>query len=1012
MKFSLNFWRRSLLVQLVGYFLLISTITATVSGVFSYLMARVSITQSIYAELDAQASTKVDEINRWIDDTRQNLLLIAQSPEIQDQLAALLLIEKTGSAYTTSNVYDFFTRYLIGAITAKPDLDEVFILSDDGKIIFSTTKAHEGQSRALDDYFTEGRKGAYIQNLYSSPDTGKPVITISMPVLTRDNRRLGVLAAHLNLQRMDRIILQQAGRDEQIYVVDAHGNFVSAERFGRAESMLITDTVGIAAVIQGQNFKGQYADFRGVPVVGATRWMPARQMGLLAELDQAVAFAPVNQSVISSVLVGLVTTLLMAVGVWLLARQVVRPILAITSAAQRAAGGDLQSEVPEVTQNEVGTLARTFNQMTRQVRLLYEELKRSEAYFRALIENASDLITVHQADGVITYASAPLERLLGYQPDEVLGQALTAYVHPDDAARAAAIFEAIAATPEATPTAEFRLRHKAGGWRVVEARGRSLVEEGRPLGVILNTRDATEREAHQREQEAIVTIASALRTAQTRSEMFPIILDETLGLLKAEGAALALRDLATNKTIIELGRGQWTKLTGLRIPPGRGVSGQVIVSGRPYVTNDVRADPNQFRADLFGELRAVACVPLIAQDQTVGALWIGRATSVGQSEVRLLTAIADIAASAMHRTSLFEQTEQRLQRLSALRTIDAAITASQDLPATLYTILEQTTVHLKVDATAILLFKRFSQTLEYAASRGFYTNLITSTRLRLGESHAGHAAAERRLVRVIDVADLSKDAARAALVGAENFVSYYGVPLISKGQLKGVLEIFNRTVLTPDPEWEAFLEALGGEAVIAIDNASMFEELQHANVDLAQAYDATIEGWARTLEIRDRTPGHTQRVLDLSVGLARALGVSDADLVHLRRGAILHDVGKMSMPDSILTKPEPLTGDDLEIMRHHPENAYKMLASIPYLRPALDIPYCHHERWDGSGYPRGLVAEQIPLSARVFAVVDMWDELRYRRSLPEDQVRDRLQTLAGFHFDPDIVDVFLKLEII
>ncbi len=190
-------------------------------------------------------------------------------------------------------------------------------------------------------------------------------------------------------------------------------------------------------------------------------------------------------------------------------------------------------------------------------------------------------------------------------------------------------------------------------------------------------------------------------------------------------------------------------------------------------------------------------------------------------------------------------------------------------------------------------------------------------------------------------------------------------------------------------------------------------QIQRLNAELLRAYDATLEGWSRALDMRDReTEGHTQRVTEMTVRLASALGFADEQL-QMRRGALLHDIGKMGVPDAILLKPGPLTPEEWAIMRLHPGHAYQMLAPIAFLRPALDIPYCHHEKWDGSGYPRGLKGEHIPYAARVFAVVDVWDALRshrpYRPPWPDAQVRAHLQAEAGRHFDPQVVDAFLKL---
>lgn len=192
------------------------------------------------------------------------------------------------------------------------------------------------------------------------------------------------------------------------------------------------------------------------------------------------------------------------------------------------------------------------------------------------------------------------------------------------------------------------------------------------------------------------------------------------------------------------------------------------------------------------------------------------------------------------------------------------------------------------------------------------------------------------------------------------------------------------------------------------------EELKTATADQAQAYDTILEGWLRTLELRDQhTDGHSRRVSELAVRLAQAMGLEEVQLQQVRRGALLHDIGKVAIPDSILVKPGPLTEEEWGIMKRHTSLGYEILAPIPFLQETLDIPYCHHERWDGTGYPRGLKGEEIPLVARIFAVIDVWDALcsdrPYRKAWPEQQARTYIQSLSGTHFDPQVVDTFLEL---
>ncbi len=352
-------------------------------------------------------------------------------------------------------------------------------------------------------------------------------------------------------------------------------------------------------------------------------------------------------------------------------------------------------------------------------------------------------------------------------------------------------------------------------------------------------------EQHRQEQEAIITMATALRTAPDRAAMPPIVLSEMRTLLQAEGAALETLEPATGELFTELGSGIWAPVTGERIPAGKGLSAQVIATGRPFRSSAVDRDPRLFRPDLIGECQAAAGVPLIAQGQVIGLLWIARRAAISDLELRMLAAIGDMTANAMHRASLHEET-----------------------------------VHLAADLT--------------------------------------------------------------------------------------------------------------------------------------EAYDTTLEGWVHALDLRDQeTEGHSLRVAEMSLRLARGMGLNEDELVHIRRGALLHDIGKIGVADGILLKPGPLTDEEWIIMRQHPVYAYQLLSPIAYLRPALDIPYGHHEKWDGSGYPRGLKGDEIPLAARLFAVIDVYDALSsdrpYRAAWTQERVLAHIRSLAGSHFDPRVVEAFLAL---
>lgn len=418
------------------------------------------------------------------------------------------------------------------------------------------------------------------------------------------------------------------------------------------------------------------------------------------------------------------------------------------------------------------------------------------------------------------------------------------------------------------------------------------------------------------------------------------------------------------------------------------------------------------------DLRARGTFPLIGRTRTFGALvlYAGQTTFFTKDRVEFFQAYAHQLAGALENARLYDDANRRLEQLQALHEIDQVITGSLDLNASLSVVLAKTVTQLHADAACVLLFNPHLQVLEYAAGQGFSSDASRHVRLRLGEGLPGQAALERRRVGVSNL-DAAPDASQ--LIGVphrrlERFKAAYAAPLTAKGQLLGVLHVLYRQSMTPNDEWLEFFDMLAGQTAIAISDARQFRALQRSHDDLMLAYDTTLAGWARALELRDKeTAGHTQRVTELALLLASRVGVPESEFIHLRHGALLHDIGKMAISDTILLKPERLNPDERAMMERHPVYARDLLMPIPYLRPVLDIPYCHHEKWDGSGYPRGLTAEQIPLAARIFAVVDVWDALTqdrpYRPAWSDDRAREYIRGELGRHFDPRVGETFLRM---
>jgi PAS domain S-box-containing protein len=388
-------------------------------------------------------------------------------------------------------------------------------------------------------------------------------------------------------------------------------------------------------------------------------------------------------------------------------------------------------------------------------------------------------------------------------------------------------------------------RCKSGQHINVEVSSQKIIYDGKRAFMNI-IHDITDRRQREHELQAIATLSSALRTAPGLKEMLPVISNEIVNLVNCDCETIEIIDPQTGDAVVEVAYGMWEKLVGQRQKSGTGMNAVISATRQPFLTANLEKDSRAFYHP-WARYGIIGCVgvPMIAQEKLIGFIWIGRKSEISKNEIRLISAVTDIAANAIYRSALHEQTR--------------------------------------------------------------------------------------------------KTAA-----------------------------------------------------------------------DLAEAYETTLEGWAQALELREHeTAGHCKRVIKYTVTLAKTLGFTGNDLVNIKRGASLHDIGKMGIPDNILLKKGPLTQKEWAVMRRHPVYAQKLLSRIPYLIPAIDIPYYHHEKWDGTGYPKGLKGEQIPLSARLFSVIDVWDALSsnrpYRKAWPQDQVIKYLKDQSGFQFDPEVVDAFLKL---
>jgi HD-GYP domain-containing protein (c-di-GMP phosphodiesterase class II) len=549
---------------------------------------------------------------------------------------------------------------------------------------------------------------------------------------------------------------------------------------------------------------------------------------------------------------------------------------------------------------------------------------------------------------------------------------------------------------------------------IIRNASRELVQRNKENQILL-VNERKERELSER----LERLSRALSEILDLRQLLDLICRESVDVFKTQAAFLWLLEGGELIGFSAYGPGA-DQFIGMRVPiyDPQLLGARVARERKPILVNDA---PNSLAVDQKMierfDIKSMMGIPLIKGAHVLGSLIIMDSEDSQRfnlQDLELASIFGGHAALAIDNAQLYEKAQLHLKHERALREIDLAISSNMELSETLQVVLYQARARLHADACAILLLDPATQTLEYTIGQGFRTEIIKNTSLQLGKGDAGFAVQERRIFGRAEIEIPDEISDRAELIAEENFVVYFIVPLIVKDRLLGALEIYHRASFVMKTEWLKFLETLAGQTAIAIDNATLFADLQRSNADLTQAYDTTLEGWSAALDLRDKeTEGHTKRVTEMTVRLAERMGVSSQELIQIRRGALLHDIGKMGIPDRILLKPDNLTEEEWVIMSMHPSYAFQLLKPIAYLRLALDIPYCHHEKWDGTGYPRGLKGEEIPLAARLFTIMDVYDALTsnrpYRAAWPKYKALHHIQELSGSHFDPQVVEVFLKM---
>ncbi|MAT41834.1 MAG: hypothetical protein CL609_05795 [Anaerolineaceae bacterium] len=657
-----------------------------------------------------------------------------------------------------------------------------------------------------------------------------------------------------------------------------------------------------------------------------------------------------------------------------------------------------------------------------------KEIQEHQQRIKTIFSSLNDAILVHPLidDGFAPFIEVNdmACKRYGYSRDEFLLLTILDIINPTKAVKQFSLNIREELIKERQVTYEMVHINKNGQAFPVEVNS-NLVEQFGQMVILSVVRDTSERK--RAEEEIKRNTEELARLYRASSVLLPTavpnlnilaqsIVDSVHSDFEHANCSLILIEPGENHLRRVAAVGEYTPIVwqgGLYLG-GVGLVPKAIAEKRIINEPDVLSNP-AYKPN-WPDARSEMVVPLIIENHVIGVIDVqsNNPNAFSKDDERIMALFAERAAMAVQNARLFGDAKRRLERLTALRQIDQAITGNMDLSLTLNIVVNQIMQQLVVDAVSILLYKPDLQQLHFITGDGFRANTLKNTKLGLGEGYAGKAALERRLIHVTNIENFDSKVEVSNPFIEEGFVEYFGIPLISKAKVIGVLEIFNRSLLSRDGEWLGFLDTLAGQAAIAIDNIELFSKLQQTNVELVHAYDTTIEGWAKALELRDmETKDHSNRVLELTLIMAQEFGFNEQEQMHIRRGALLHDIGKIGVPDEILQKPAQLTQNEWAVMKLHPLAAYQLLSPIQYLRPAIDIPYCHHERWDGSGYPRGLKGQAIPLAARIFAVVDVWDALSsdrpYRKAWPQEKILDYIMEQSGKQFDPEVVSLFLKI---
>lgn len=545
------------------------------------------------------------------------------------------------------------------------------------------------------------------------------------------------------------------------------------------------------------------------------------------------------------------------------------------------------------------------------------------------------------------------------------------------------------------------------------------------LGTAISKLRADQQEREQRLiAEALAETALALNSSLQFEEIIEQVLEKLADLVPYKTASVFLQKNGTARVIRhrgykELGLENWLENMEIDVAASDFlILKRLYDQKQPLLIPDTEQNQEWTHLSKTSWIRCYLGVPIVQKGSLLGFINLNhdQPQAFDDSHIEIMTALANQISTALESAELYRQQKKQLDFLESMRRIDHAITGYMDLTLTLNVIMKEMTERLGMDAVNILVYDAEAFHINLKSQMGFKLQNPYHFNISHSEGLLGAIIRQRAPLAIPDLESSEIASVRDEQFLKEGFKAYYGMPLLAKGKIVGVLELFHRTYFDMTLDWQRYTETVAAQTAIAIDNSQLFGNLQMANMELSMAYDSTLEGWAGALELRDHeTEGHSWRVVDLTMALVEAMKIPKNQWIHIRRGALLHDIGKMGVPDKILQKEGKLNEEEWAIMKKHPLYAKQWLKPISYLEPALDIPVYHHERWDGTGYPEGLAGENIPLAARMFAVIDVWDALcsdrPYRAAWPIEKVKKYIREESGSHFDPAVVEAFLGIVV-